>query len=202
MNNFFTRLAARSVNPSAAVQPRLASRFENGPQSFAANGTELARSETENSPSIKPAVNSLSENASLPEKKNFSETDAETAEIPKHPPIEHFEASPMSGDEKEIPSLAKNDFGALPLLGETSSRSGPFSKMRRRTAPPDTSPIQNKFAANDGSSNTTTATPAVHVTIGRVEVRAVLPAAPAARKNSPPAEKISLQDHLRNGGRA
>jgi hypothetical protein len=201
MNNFFTRLAARSVNPSAAVQPRLASRFENGPQSLAADGAELAMSDTENSPSIKPAANSLLENASLSEKKSFSEADVETAEIPKHRPIEHFEESLAIRDEKEISPPVTNDFDAPSLLGEMTARSGPFSEMRRRTAP-DLSPVQKKFAANNGFSKAESATPAVHVTIGRVEVRAVLPAAPPARKPSPPAEKISLQDHLRNRGRA
>jgi hypothetical protein len=76
--------------------------------------------------------------------------------------------------------------------------------MRRRTPPAENSAVHNSFPqrSRDNFSTTSPAPPIVHVTIGRVEVRAVLPVPPAMQKKSPPANKVSLQDHLRNGGRA
>jgi hypothetical protein len=39
--------------------------------------------------------------------------------------------------------------------------------------------------------------PTVNVTIGRIEVRAVTPAAPPPKRTAPPAARLALEDYLK-----
>jgi hypothetical protein len=64
-----------------------------------------------------------------------------------------------------------------------------------RAAAPSSEP-REQLAANQP--------PAIHVTIGRVEVRAVMAPGPPPKAATPPGPKISLEEYLkqRNGGRS
>jgi hypothetical protein len=70
----------------------------------------------------------------------------------------------------------------------------------RTVARADESNSRAGIATNRAASEATgeTAAPVIRVTIGRVEVRAIMQSAPPARRQSPAAARLSLEDYLRS----
>lgn len=76
----------------------------------------------------------------------------------------------------------------------------PQKSVGRQTSP---SADEAKFSAPPKAAPASPTPPAVHVSIGRVEIRAAAPAAPAPRPPAPRAPRLTLDEFLRNprGGR-
>ena len=206
MSNFFSRLVARSLNPVAAIQPRIASRFEPDSHSLATGELEPAEAEIASGPVPDASQLSRPFPIQILENKSLTKVSGEAARMSDRPAVENVvdapESVPPDSTDVQAPELFKQAAADAAAEGPASFR--PFPEMRRRKSPTHAARAHDHFPPTDRDDLAPPAKlpPPIHVTIGRVEVRAILPAAPPVRKNSPPASKVSLQDHLRNGGRA
>jgi pyruvate/2-oxoglutarate dehydrogenase complex dihydrolipoamide acyltransferase (E2) component len=219
MSNFFSRLVARSLDPASAIQPRLASRFEPGGPSLVYDGNESILEEqvveVAGVPGRSPVGQPTSE-ASRPrrpapipglENEPALKSGTAAAEMRAQPAVRDFEEAPaqLTHDGRENQARQQNGFvvDAPPAVPEAPISPAPVLKIRRGVSPVSNSAGQSSFPVRSRENDWTHATaapPIVQVSIGRVEVRAVLPAMPVQGKNSQAANKISLHDHLRNGG--
>jgi len=129
------RLAARSLNPIAAIQPRLASRFETDSPSPASGGAEAIATEPEISPVNKPAA------TSSPRTKTPAISNMEATDVSSRRTVEDFEEMPtnLNRVENQPQKISGPVTEAAPNLAELSPRNRPFSKMRRRTPPAENS---------------------------------------------------------------
>ncbi len=113
-------------------------------------------------------------------------------------------ARPGSIPERDVSELDRDPAAPHPAAPAADPTTGPRRRaaatrlnLRERALPGRTAPSAPGHATGDAA-----AAPAVHVTIGRIEVRATT-AAPARVTPAPVAEPMSLDEHLRQraGGR-
>lgn len=106
-------------------------------------------------------------------------------------------------NENQRPTPAK------PSLGASPAREAPpalVATPREPRAPQSLRPVQPSFVAptpriaavkSDRGTESAAPPPAIHVTIGRLEIRAVSPPAEKARPRPAPSPVLSLEDYLR-----
>jgi hypothetical protein len=204
MSDFLSNLIARSRANPPAIQPRLPSRFE--PPARLLSEFQSSAFETTAAPIAPPAVpsaaNSFANESSATATPNPVNTTAR-GEAKSAPPTNHtasfenshsIEAAEIGGRSEKavVPSTAATDETNPQIAAKTESiqaiSARPAFQSRRR----------NSVSPNEPLSSA----PAIHVTIGRVEVRAIQSAAPARKpaKFTPP--KLALDDYLqkRDGG--
>ena len=199
MNDFLTRLVSSSFADAPAIRPRLPSRFE------AAGGKLSGGLETSVDISM-PAENiSPVTPASVPVPNQLINVPAHgtpTEKIRAVQPTENNFPSDFS------PTPASKPAPVDPPVFKTSKASSPSAIRPAPRLPAagkiiETRPAsrQNYFDAPQAEP-ASNPPPAINVTIGRVEVRAIQEPAPKQKPAKPAAPKLSLENYLqpRNGG--
>lgn len=173
----------------SGVQERVASILALAPETPAAKQTEKRE------PMVQQKFDDV-----VPSKVRGRSTELETSsEKPSFPERSHVRPSLVQLDPVAEPSSLSHA-GVEPSveLPSKTVRNNPPSAARRRAAGlrPTQTRNQIRFADRESPSDRT-----IHVTIGRLEVRAVQSASPPA-KPAPPKPRISLDEYLRsrNGG--
>lgn len=188
MSDYLTRAAESVRSDNAEIRPRLPALFT----------SEVATPEPASAPPIA--------------RREFNVPEAEAGKIsPLRERITAItEAAPKVSQPFEVASSPVTTPKSEPLIRVVEQKSStpsihpppppqaPRSTVLPRIAEPRVIPPPREDPRS--------APPAIHVTIGRVEVRATAPAAPPVPQKSKPsrAPKLSLDDYLRqrNGGRA
>ncbi len=231
MNDFLTRLAQRSMGAAPLIAPRLPSLFapaeeSNSNVADSTAGADMAHRTTLVSPPVPSSTPAHNTHASIepqtPLRQSQRSTGPEAALSPV-PAARPESVAPRA--ESTLTTLVQTvheHTQAAPQLGPVASRptaaAEPLLTPRKqddRAAPEPWKPLlpQRKAesaaafpAVADTPVSTDTGTPpapTVHITIGRVEVRANIatpPAAPRPRTVSQPA--LSLSDYLKRGAGA
>lgn len=245
MNDFFTRLVARTRADPSALQPNLASYFAPPPPTTSAtHGLELIEAENEPSrPSSRLGSSTTKQDKTPPAdapqppqnmgRQNSSLVLSIQVDPSPIPPtitaaLPVVPSSPPNGGEvtEEISTPAKLSSHVPSSSAKNLSLSSPIPltpeeltsiRPSIRTIPKSSGPIMakpsrsNRLAPPLRPEKTTThastypnvISSVVHVTIGRLEIRAVTsPPATSVERPTPNAPKLSLDDYLRhsNGG--
>lgn len=231
MNDFLTRLAQRSLGAAPLIAPRLPSLFapsEESNSNFAGTAavTDAVHSTTFASTPLQSNTTKRTDSASSEPRANIYPPQrtiaSEAANAPA--PAARAESAPPraeSAPTQLVQTVHENNQAApqlAPVASPSTAAAEPLLTPRKQdehTAPEPWLPLlpQRKAesaaafsAMADTSVNTDTATPlapTVHITIGRVEVRANIAtphAAPHPRATTIPA--LSLGDYLKRGAGA
>lgn len=113
-----------------------------------------------------------------------------------------FSSQPVAPPERKN-SLAKENFAAGQLDAVADSASTAIAAMRSAPVFPQTSlrPYTQSLAPPQNGKTVSPSAPIIRVNIGRIEVRAVTPAAPPAHPKRPRAgPMLSLEDYLKQRG--
>jgi hypothetical protein len=219
MSDFLSSLIARSYTDAPVIQPRVPSLFETTPDEFLdepqpstpAIGARETITPT-SAPALVPKSSAIQETATTKPIANVSAARAEERRSkPKEPPDQNapaiaeppqLRAHPVRVKKLELETkkleVERNELtvpvhsvrdGSKRPQSEVFSERPPVQSRRRK----DFLPIQQR------SPN---ASPIIHVTIGRVEVRAIHPAAPQSTPAKPAPPRISLEDYLRKRERS
>jgi hypothetical protein len=217
MKDFLANLIARSFADTPAIQPRVPSRFESAAadpftevQSSAPTTAPVASKPSANSPEIlkaalassQPTIAQQPANATDPvaEERQF-QTDAagheHTVTTPSPRPsgaragVRGFEFETKDHVTPAISSPDRENHGSSSKKQLPQTFSEPRAVHSKR---------RNSFPSFEPRSSTSA--PIIHVTIGRVEVRAIQSAAPTPKSAKPAPPKLSLDDYLhqREGG--
>src|ERR1039458_263580 len=204
MSDFLSNLIARSSAAQRAIQPRLPSRFESpaAGQFTEVQSSAPATTPAQMEPGISPASKSFATDqptigepiANAAPGSAAAKKAAHTNEATTISTSHSDDASEAGSSTKKtvVPSSAaigqkkQGDIKPLQSFQQPSER--PAFQARR----------QNSFSPNEPRPSA----PAIHVTIGRVEVRAIQSAAPKPKPAKPAPPKLSLDDYLqkRDGG--
>jgi hypothetical protein len=212
MKDFLANLIARSFADTPAIQPRMPSLFESAAadpftevQSSAPTAAPVASKSSANSPEIlkatlastQPTIAQQPANATDPvaEERQFQTDEAgheHTVTTPS--PRPSGERAGVRGFEFETkghftPAISSPDrenlgSGSIKQLPQTFSEPRAAHSKRRNSFPP----VEPRSSAS---------APVIHVTIGRVEVRAIQSVAPVPKSAKPAPPKLSLDDYLR-----
>jgi len=211
MSDYLSRLAARTVNIAQPVQPRTPSRFEPGnalgyphssewqrgaeahEQAPVQTGT-LRASHIDNASSERPRqtvrpmpLAVVNEPEPYRGKHVLPDTQLITRDMPAAPERPVNDLSPTawsSGIPSEFPSIAKA-VSSKPIVSATASARG-------------IAPLSDRIAvAGEPQSS-----PTINVTIGRIEVRAMMPATQPMQRAQPMRayEPLSLSEYLKQRG--
>jgi hypothetical protein len=185
MSQFLSNLMARSFADVPAIQPRLPSLFEPG------DAGPMTESRTFSEPALENQTSPSTNAVARPSQKISRPSNPAVAVT--SPSQAHF--SPSDSDlETETANLptsqSRDQHPPVPRTQVTKH----FSDQKR-LAGGQTFPQRL-------DQTSTTNTPTINVTIGRVEVRAIHSPAPVRKQSKPAAPKLSLEDYLkkREGG--
>lgn len=226
MSDFLTRLAQRSMGAAPLIAPRLPSLFapvEESPNSNAADTTavtDAAQSATLAPPSLQSRTigraDSATDELRAPQRSTATEA-VLAARIASTSPRVEATLIPLvkatQAHAQPTPPLLTPDAPqpAAPLKPPTAARTQdktaaapePFLPLLPQRTAESAGPFAASAAPPVGVDIGTPPAPTVHITIGRVEVRANIaapPAAPRPRTASQPA--LSLGDYLKRGAGA
>jgi hypothetical protein len=181
MSEFLSKLIARSFSDAPVIQPRVPSLFE---------PTAIEFFEETNMSAPLREVSSVEKTATAKSSANASDALGEERR-PKPNALSRQPASANASPETKrlIVPLAssrgeEDHSGSTNQVSETFPKTRTFESLRRK----DFSSVEQRSP---------TSAPIVHVTIGRVEVRAVQPPAPAPKPAKSAPAKLSLEDYLR-----
>lgn len=207
MSTFLTSLITRSFATAPAVQPRVPSLFESSAATVADAANPVS---TASIRALTPAARSASAETSVLAKR----ADSLTAQPRPPAPAERESPPPL----QPVPGPLHPDVPP-PSITQPPARQV-VTTVVLPSVPPPTSPVVATRVAPKRHLNQTlpspskhltpelteseraAATPAIHVTIGRVEVRAIQPPPATPRPARRSAPKLSLGDYLqqRSGG--
>lgn len=211
MNEYLINLIARSLDRAPAIQPRVPSVFE--PSDL---GSEQSSGDASNPTGRHSAADVLTPAQYKPgeplvqRRRSVLEPYTEVTGM-RRPPDNAPVIQPSRG--QVIASGHETDLSTERGISEASPR--PLSESPRSSSelihatqprPPVRSPVMPTHDLSVGRSlqhaNTTPA-PLIRVTIGRIDVRAVLPPAQLPRRTASTKPKLTLDEYLkqRNGGR-
>lgn len=232
MNDFLTRLAQRSMGAAPLIAPRLPSLFAPAEESQTSNVadtttvTDAARNSTLAPPPLPTRTKGRADSASCEPRANiYTPQRAAAPEAANTPaPAARIDGTPPRVESTLIPLVETANVQATsPLLTPVpphpaasleppitpckqdapAAAPGPWLPLLpQRTAEP-AAPFAGLADTSVGAATGTPPAPTVHITIGRVEVRANIatpPAAPRPRVASKPA--LSLSDYLKRGAGA
>jgi hypothetical protein len=216
MSDFLSRLMARSFTDAPVIQPRVPAIFEPAaaePFDEAPSSSTPAVTAAETPPPTHPTPTPPLPNLPSLEKTGTTKPIANVSSLPAEEHLPGPDAPAPREAPAAVPSPRPHEQRGF--LRETRQIIAPlFSAAAKTNAgghgkkPPETfarsrpiqTPRRNAFSPVEPRSSTPA--PNVHVTIGRVEVRAVHSPAPAPKpaKRAPP--KLALEDYLqkREGG--
>lgn len=229
MADFLTRLIERSRDSAPReqrVQPLIAPLYAAGPTSArpdnAMEETLIIQTEyrphsvpfiTESTLAHRPAENisiaPSSQRGESPEI-NPAQATAEKTQPPRQNQTTGIEPLPPTPKSTLPPAQLVKARPGLTAPADQSRRANQEPLViRPRVARADESGSRDGVTTNGAANQTANratgdqAAPVIRVTIGRIDVRAVTQAAPPARRATPPAPKLSLEDYLRarNGGK-
>ena len=211
MSGFLSNLIARSFSDAPVIQPRVPSLFETAadeflgkPQSSTPPGplpettasTSVPQSPSRSSPIREIATADLIANASdrreterlLKPGERVTEDAAAIAHAPR-PKSQTVEVKKVKLETNRVTVPTDSFVDAKKDAGRKTPPSQAFSEPRlvhpeRRK---DFAPAEQRSSAS---------APIIRVTIGRVEVRAIHPPAPAPKPAKPAPPKLSLEDYL------
>jgi hypothetical protein len=222
MSDYLTRLAASALEQLDAVQPRLPSRFETTraapsvqPDAEYTSDAEAAldrRAAVDPSPPVSPPsrISEQTSEAPRPPARRVvmapqPETSKPRASRPQDDarkrltlPAPH--PAPQSTDRVIVQSVVSE---AAPIVQRPVGTRPPIERAPRSVSPAVVATVvraPDRVDSASGPSQTTNQErPAIHVTIGRIEVRASLSPAPAAprAKSTSSAPRLALGDYLR-----
>jgi len=238
MNDYLSNLAARSLNLTGLVRPRLASWFE---LPVAANGfapgprleserfdmrPEALEAESADRPPPGPFTPPLIGGA--PERRWPTMEHKLPLDAPHQPPhVSIARTRPLETSTAQMASQSRRPVAEQPTLTQAAPAEGTAdAPLRDITHRPREAPLEPAISPAEPSGipkprplvleaviarpreaphAEPKATRTIHVTIGRIEVRAVMPPAPPAPRPRPtqPVPLLSLEDYLkqRNEGR-
>jgi hypothetical protein len=166
---------------------------------------ELTSADSVRIPSAEPELRkSAAETRAIGEPPTESPVEPTVVWPPTAQPVELTELQPPAEDAKAVPPplISAGPASASPRRVQpvaTATRAGQL--LIPAGAPTPLPPIASRNRARTETSFATDAdsspAPTIHVTIGRVEVRAIMPAAQATQPPARPAPKMSLDDYLR-----
>lgn len=207
MSDFLSNLIARSLGDTPAIQPRLPSHFESAADLFAESQSPAIIATNETSSPLFPTlpIPKLSaadqtgmekpiENAtvdSLAEKQQSHINEPVTPFRPSATP------SPIRSVESSVEPQTKKTVVPITSVIDEKIHSGKSSTNSLRKPfdqPSLSSRRQNSFSSIEPRPSART----IHVTIGRVEVRAIQSSTPAPKQSNPAAPKLSLDHYLQN----
>jgi len=219
MNNFLNQLVDRSLSESMAIQPRVPSLFEPIRSAHQPEWTDDAAfnappasvrvtfpSDAMNNPTNEAAPHRPF-NRLPPSKRGISwQEDV-------HPMLENDEHPNLSASWPD--RVLRHPLNVLAVLDPITESDSPLSPSPQ-PIPPGAVRAVTERGVSGRPSSTLRPVPSVsveplrspkspstiQVSIGRVEVRAVMPSTPPARKEIPVVPKLSLEEYLkqRNGG--
>jgi hypothetical protein len=211
MSDFLSNLITRSFADQPAIRPRLPSLFESAAAAPFAEVQWLAPMTTaaQTSP---PAISSASKSfATGPSGTEESTANATVGLSAEKPPSQISEpatplrpatvSSPRSGEKRAAEFEPKKS--VVPITAALDGKNqGHTAKAPLFQASSERSPFQARRQNSFSPVETRASAPAIHVTIGRVEVRAIQSAAPLPKPAKPKPPKLSLEDYLqkRDGG--
>jgi hypothetical protein len=206
MNEFFSNLFARSFTDAPVIRPRLLSLFESSAnQSFDESqsaaeiiappaqiaSTQVKSSSIEETPTTKPITNV----SAAPAEPRVPAPDAQTDQ--------HATKSrdgPQASEPRKIEVETKTISVAENSPGDNKNNA------HQRDRGFDASPRQPSLQVHRGRNRSSieqqsSSPPAIRVTIGRVEVRAIHTPVPTPKPAKPAPPRISLEDYLRKRDR-
>lgn len=202
MTDVFTRLARRALGEAEVLSPQLPARFETAApvKDTAQSIVDPPRSTP--SPSreapASPPCPAEAPQPSYPDPTSARPTGAEVVP-PRHET--HLAKPHRDTDERLRPSTPLDTVREMRPATESESRRGRSeadAPHRIRPLPPPPVAALPPRRAQAPTAPAAQSKPAVHISIGRIEVRAVPPPpAPAAPAAAPPATGLSLADYLR-----
>ena len=177
MNGFLSNLVERSFTDAPVIRPRVPSLFEPTPVDF----SDEQQSST---------------SAPISELSPLREIGTANSIAPVTDIAEEHLSKPAASRPKAVPAetLPERKHIIVPLASsrgeEDHSTSTSISKTRasRSVRRKDFSPVNQRSSKSP---------PVIRVTIGRIEVRAVHPPAPASKPAKPRLPKLSLEEYLR-----
>jgi len=193
MNDYLTNLIARSLNRAPEIQPRLPSVFE--PSALVSD-----------QPGIEPkphAGHSTDDAMTLDQRKpRQSSTRRQDAPIIQ-PPSGQGTASQHETNLNIDRDTRKSSPTPLPESRRSSSELIHAVQPKYTVRSPMRPPHETSAGKSLQHTNTAHPAPVIRVTIGRIDVRAVLPPAQPPRQTTPARPKLTLDEYLkqRNGGR-
>jgi hypothetical protein len=159
---------------------------------------------TRSAPTEKPVLEQLpphsSREPSSVEPHQASEAVVSDRSLPRMVAVKR--TAPLKNPARDV-SNDSPPLAAPSTFGAARSDVRPIIHVRKTPLPnPVTVPLRLRPVPTVARPSTATSPPPIHVTIGRVEVRAILPTPQSPRSAPPPAPKLSLDDYLkqRNGG--
>jgi hypothetical protein len=196
MSEFLSKLIARSLSDAPVIQPRVPSLFE----PVAVEFLEELQSST---PAIGVRQTIAPTNMSAPLREvspvektapaapNANASDPLVEEHRSKPDVPCRQAS-RAIDSSETKSLI------VPLVSSRGEEDRPGNTSEVPEAFSKTRPIQPRHRKDLSpvEQRSSTSAPVIRVTIGRVEVRAIHPPAPAPKPAKPAPPKLSLEDYL------
>lgn len=199
MNDFLTSLAARTLGTIPVLVPRPPTRFEPVPPDSGAAFREIQAeaNSTNPRPHVTSATSGLHAADTQPEPNSRRPAPPRPPVTPDSAPTFAFAPSP-AGHDANTPAAPQP---AVPRTSDPPARAG--------TTPSDIRPRQPSLAPfptprpgrrPDAHRESRNSAPAIHISIGRVEVRAIHRAAPAPPSPKiPPSPRRSLEEYLRPG---
>jgi hypothetical protein len=211
MSGFLSNLIARSFTDAPVIQPRVPSLFETSsdefpgePQSSTPPGvapettapTNVSQSVSRSSPIGEIATTNSIANASdtretgslLKPSERVTEHAPVIAEAPQ-PRSQTVEVKKLKLETNKVTVPAESFVDAKKDAGRKTPASQALSKPRVVN-------VERRKDFSPAEQRSSTSAPIIRVTIGRVEVRAIHPPAPAPKPQKPAAPKLSLEDYL------
>jgi len=216
MNDFLTRLIARSRSTAPVIRPRLPSLFESSVAPAGVREEDPAAASGPPRTAVPADAGGETSTARAPLAHQVPASPPLSGAIAPAPPLDPAPFAPrhvaMASPGPAVePAAPPTIFAPPPPPAENAPRPAPPVETMRPAAHVPTPPMSEAAApllrranARGHEARPSPATAAVRITIGRVEVRAIQPAPPAARpgRHAPP--RLSLEDYLRprpGGGR-
>jgi hypothetical protein len=211
MNDYLINLIARSLDRAPAIQPRVPSVFE--PSELGSEQSSVDASNPTGRHSAADVMTSAQRKSGEPlAQRRRSVLEPHTAMTDmRRPPNNAPVIQPSRG--QVIASGHETNLSTDRGISEASPR--PLSESPRSSSelihatqprPPVRPPVMPTHELSIGTSlqhTNTTPAPLIRVTIGRIDVRAVLPPAQPPRRTTSTRPKLTLDEYLkqRNGGR-
>ena len=211
MNDYLVNLIIRSLDRAPAIQPRVPSVFE--PSDLGSEQSSVDASNPTGRHSAADVITPAQRKSSEPlaqRRRSVLEPHTAVTDMrrpPNNAPVIQLSRGQViaSGHETNL-STDRGISEASPRLLSQSSRSS--SELIHATQPrhPVRSPVMPTHELSVGKSlqhTKTTPAPLIRVTIGRIDVRAVLPPTQPPRRTTSTRPKLTLDEYLkqRNGGR-
>jgi hypothetical protein len=217
----FEPLAPYSPSPRNARDSLERDEMEDAPATLRANGGMTRQPPPHNETRATTMTDAPMQRLAPQVSAIHSALDAGRSTIQPAQPVAPAASNDSVSQSLAVRALARASADAMARMEAPASHRSPIGVTERRTRQPNTPatdqraidaraqkpvirpevrlapPAHSTVSERERAEADLPAEPVVHVTIGRVEVRAVLPGAPPARPAQTPPRKSSLEDYLR-----